>query len=443
LKAAAGAPAVLRAQARASRPNILLIVADDLGYGDLGCYGQTKIQTPNIDRMAAEGTRFTQAYAGSTVCAPSRCSLFTGKHTGHAQMRGNTQDWVRKSDVMISDLLKQAGYTNALIGKWSLGTLGTEANPPDRGFDEWYGYLSQMHAHTYYPQNLLHNRGFVDLPKNWSGKPSSYAPDLFTERAVQWMEKVNGPFFMHLAYTIPHANNELGNATGNGMEVPEDAPYGGRDWPQVEKNFAAMVSRLDRDVGRVLETLKRRGLDRDTLVLFTSDNGPHKEGGHNAEFFQSSGPLRGTKRAMYDGGIRVPAIARWPGVVPDGRTSDFVWAFWDVLPTCCELAGVSAPTGIDGQSIVPALQGKTQAEHEFLYWEFHEGGFAQGVRHKNWKAARYGLKGPLELYDVGKDLGERDNVAARHPEVVKRIEAYLATARTEHPGYPVKERKPA
>ena len=416
------------------RPNIVVILADDLGYGDAGCYGQARIKTPNIDRLAAEGTRFTQAYAGSTVCAPSRCSLFTGYHTGHARMRANNEVYLGKRDVTISEILHDAGYRTGLFGKWSLGTLGTEGYPNDKGFDEWYGYFSQMHAHVAYPQLLLHNRGEVNLTGNWGTSRKQFANDLFTEQAVKFAAGSRQPFFLHLAYTIPHADNEEGRDTGNGMVVPSDEPYSKEAWPQQERNFAAMITRMDGDIGRVLEACDARN----TLVIFTSDNGPHKEGGHSPEFFKSSGPLRGIKRDLYDGGIRVPSIVRWPGVVGAGKTSDFVWAFWDMLPTLAEVAGTRAPAGLDGQSIVPVLTGREQKPHEYLYWEFHEGGFFQGVRHGKWKAVRKGLGGKLELYDVAADIGESSNVAAGNPEVVGSIERYLATARTDDPNFPVK-----
>ena len=435
---AAGAPAILRGQGR--KPNLIFVLADDLGYGDLGCYGQKQVQTPNLDRMAAEGTMFTSAYAGSTVCAPSRCCLFTGLHTGHGQMRGNRPTWLRRQDFTMGEMLKRAGYRTAVFGKWSLGVLGTEGYPNEKGIDEWFGYFSQGHAHTYYPQVLLHNRRAVELRENWSGKPKVYAHDLFTERALEMVDKSGeDPFFMHLAYTIPHANNEMGRALGNGMEVPEDAPYSSKPWPQVEKNFAAMVTRMDRDMGRLFEALKRKGIDENTLVIFTSDNGPHREGGHDPDYFDSNGRVKGIKRDLYEGGIRVPAIARWPGKTPQGRKSDFPWAFWDVMPTFAELAGTAAPAGLDGQSIVPALMGRQQRPHEFLYWEFHEGGSKQAVRHGDWKAVRNRLKAPLELYDLSKDVGETENVAGANPGVVARIEKYLETARTEHAEYPMAE----
>ncbi|HEX30232.1 TPA: N-acetylgalactosamine-6-sulfatase, partial [Candidatus Poribacteria bacterium] len=289
------------------KPNIIFILADDLGYGDLGCYGQRLIETPNIDALAAEGIRFTQCYAGSTVCAPSRCALMTGFHTGHARVRGNKLIPLRPRDVTVAEILKGAGYTTAIIGKWGLGEPGTTGVPNLKGFDEWFGYLNQRRAHNYYPEYLWRNTEKYWIKGNMNGKKGVYSHDLFTEEALKFIRRNRGnPFFLYLAYTIPHANNELGRKTGNGMEVPSDEPYSDRSWPQVEKNFAAMVTRMDRDVGRIVSLLKELGIDGETVIFFSSDNGPHREGGHDPKFFKSSGPLRGIKRDLYEGGIRVP-----------------------------------------------------------------------------------------------------------------------------------------
>lgn len=437
------AASLMGQQAPERKPNVILILADDLGYGDLGCYGQKQIQTPNIDRLAAEGVRFTQAYAGSTVCAPSRCCLMTGKHTGHARVRGNAgrDASLTLEDVTVSEIFKKAGYRTGLFGKWSLGGLDTPGYPTKRGFDEWFGYFSQRHAHNYFPEHLLDGNHEVLLNGNFGAQKKDYAHDLFTKRALQFLESDDPrPFFLHVCYTIPHANNELGRDTGNGMEIPDNAPYTNRPWPEQEKNFAAMITHMDRDVGRIMEQLKKRGLDQNTLVIFTSDNGPHREGGHDPDFFKSSGPLRGIKRDLYEGGIRVPAIARWRGTIPEGTVSDHPWAFWDFFPTVAELTGQPAPRDTDGISILPALLGKAQRRHEFFYWEFHERGFAQAVRMGDWKAVRFGLTKPLELYDLKKDPGEKNNVAAQHPDVVARIEKYLATARTDSELFPIREK---
>jgi len=437
----AAAPLLSRAATR--KPNIIFVLADDLGYGDLGCYGQKRIQTPNIDRMTSEGVRFQQAYAGSTVCAPSRCCLMTGFHTGHALVRGNKGPELnlRPQDVTVAEILRDAGYRTGIFGKWALGGVGTPGYPMAQGFDEWFGFFSQGQAHNYYPELLLDGQTEYMLQGNRGASKKDYAHDLFTERALRFVEgDKNQPFFLYLPYTVPHANNEMGRDTGNGMEIPSDAPYSKEDWPQPEKNFAAMITRMDRDIGALLDRLKATGQDEDTVVFFTSDNGPHQEGGHKADFFDSNGPLRGIKRDLYEGGIRVPAIARWPGRIEAGSVSDHVWAFWDFLPTAAEIAGAPAPRDIDGTSMLPALLGKPQRNHEYLYWEFHERGFHQAVRMGNWKGVRFGTGKPVELYNLDEDIGEANNVASRHPDVVRRIEALMDSARTESSEFPRKER---
>lgn len=436
------APAALT-PAPSSRPNILLILADDLGYGDLGCYGQQRIATPHLDRLAAEGIRFTQAYAGSTVCAPSRCVLMTGRHTGHARVRGNRYPDLplRPEDLTLAELLQRAGYRTALFGKWSLGGLGTTGYPTRKGFEEWFGYFSQTHAHNYYPDLLLEQEREYLVRGNLGARRTVWAQDLFTERALAFLRRPDPrPFFLHLCWTVPHANNELGRDTGNGMQVPSDAPYSDRDWPQPEKNFAAMITRMDADVGKILAALRQTGRDENTLVLFTSDNGPHREGGHDPDFFHSRGPLRGIKRDLYEGGIRVPLLARWPARIRPGQVSRQVLAFWDLLPTLAEAAGVSPPAGLDGFSMLPAFLGQPQRSHEYLYWEFHEQGFRQALRLGDWKAVRSGPGKPLELYDLAGDLGETRNVAARHPDLIARLERILAEARSESPDFPTPAR---
>src|SRR5687767_883180 len=368
----------LREKARAEqRPNIIFILADDLGYGDLGCYGQKRIKTPNLDRMAAEGMRFTQCYAGSTVCAPSRSALMTGQHTGHTRIRGNNAYPLQPGDVTVAELLRDAGYQTGLIGKWGLGLSHTTGAPWRKGFGEFFGYVSQTHAHDYYPTNLWRNDQILLINANTNNRKRVYAPDQFTRAATNFIRiNKNSPFFLYLAYTAPHANNELGRATGNGMEVPSDEPYSRENWPQPEKNKAAMITRMDRDIGRVLDVLKDQKLETNTVIFFTSDNGAHKEGGVDPVFFNSSGPLRGIKRDMYEGGIRVPAMVRWTGTIKSGQVSDFPWAFWDFLPTAAEIAKVKSkiPANVDGQSILPVLLGREMKAHEFFYWEFHEKG---------------------------------------------------------------------
>jgi len=417
----------------ARKPNIVYILADDLGYGDLGCYGQQKIRTPNLDRLAAEGLRFTQCYAGSTVCAPSRCALMTGLHTGHTRIRSNDLTPLLPEDVTVAEVLRAAGYTTGLVGKWGLGEPDTTGIPNRQGFDYFFGYLNQGHAHNYYPDYLWRNEEKVPLAnevaKGVATKRVQYTQDLFAEEALAFVERSKDkPFFLYYAVTIPHANNEAGNA---GMEVPSDEPYSAQDWPKNEKNFAAMVTRLDTDVGRLMARLKELGLDDDTIVFFTSDNGPHREGGHDPDFFDSNGPLRGIKRDLYEGGIRVPMIVRRPGAVPAGKTSDHVWAFWDFLPTAADIAGAETPTGLDGLSVLPALGGKKAPAHEYLYWEFHEQGGKRAVRMGDWKAVRLLAKnGKTELYDLRDDLGETRDVAATHPDIVTRLEAVMQSAHT-------------
>ena len=426
-----------------SRPNIVFILADDLGYGDLGCFGQQRIQTPNIDRLATEGVRFTQVYAGDTVCAPSRCALMTGRHVGHCRIRGNRKDvYLEPSDITVAKVLKQAGYRTGIFGKWGLGGAGTPGVPNLQGFDEWFGYLDQAHAHTFYPDHLWENDREFYIPRNFSMK-GQYSHDLLTPRAINFIEaSKKNPFFLYLAYTIPHANDELGAATGNGMEVPDLGPYANESWPAPEKGFAAMITRMDKDIGKLMESLKNLGLDDNTLVIFTSDNGAHKEGGHSAEFFHSHGDLRGVKRDLYEGGIRVPTLARWPGKIKPGTVSDQVWAFWDFLPTAAELAHAAPPPGIDGISMVNALLGKKQRSHEYLYWEFHERGFSQAVRLGDWKGVRVASRSrPIELYDLRTDPGEKTDVAARNQDVVARIAQIMQSARVDSKTFPITEPK--
>ena len=452
ISGAALAPLGLNAGAKAEsakRPNIIFILADDLGYGDLGCYGQEVIRTPNLDRMAGEGVRFTQCYAGSTVCAPSRCCLMTGLHTGHAYVRGNALVPLRPEDVTVAEILKQAGYTTALIGKWGLGEPETTGVPNRKGFDLFFGYLNQGHAHNSYPTYLWRNEEKVAIEGNVESKEhrgvcaecKTFSNDLFTREALRFVEeKRNAPFFLYLAYTIPHANNERGAATGDGMETPSYEPYADKPWPQPQKGHAALITRLDRDVGALLRKLKDLGLDENTVVFFSSDNGTHKEGGADPQFFKSSGPLRGYKRDLYEGGIRVPMIVRWPGKIKAGAVSEDVWAFWDFMPTAAELAGAKAPSGLDGVSVAPALLGGKQEAHPPLYWEFHERGFTRAVRMGDWKAVSLGPDKSLELYDLKADVGETQNVADKHPEIVKRIEDCFRTAWSESDHWPAKAR---
>ena len=445
-------------------PNVIFILADDLGYGEVGCYGQRLIQTPNLDRMAADGMRFTQFYAGSPVCAPSRGVLMTGKHVGHATVRGNVSvkaveegnargQTLRADEITIAASLKKAGYATGLIGKWGLGELGSGGEPTRQGFDTFFGYLNQWHAHNYYPSFLLRNETRVPLKNESSGdgpfgggvavKKVEYSPDLFADEAVKWVtEKKDGPFFLYLALTVPHANNEAGRTLKNGQEVPDYGSYAEKDWTEPNKGQAAMITRMDADIGRILALLKSLDLESKTLVIFTSDNGPHKEGGNDPAFFNASGGLRGIKREMYEGGIRVPFIARWPGTIAPGQVSKHVAYFGDVFATLDDLAGVQPPANLDSISFAPTLLGQAdqQAKHEFLYWEFHEGGTKQAaLLGANWKAVRNSPGAALELYDLASDLAEANDVAADRPEIVNVIENYLRTARTDSPDWPIRE----
>lgn len=441
LGSAAGAVASRQLSAQSTRPNVLLILADDLGYGDLGCYGQRDVETPNLDLLAAQGVRFTQGYSGSTVCAPSRCSLMTGKHSGHATIRGNGPErGPEPSEAMIPELFRKAGYRTALFGKWGLGGPLSGSAPWDRGFDRFFGYLSQTHAHNYYPESIWEDRQPIELRDNWFNQRKQWIPELMTRRAEQWLgdAQANQPFFAFFSSIIPHANNERGALTRNGQDVPHDGKYASKSWPLVEKNFAAGVSYLDEQVGRLIKVLERSGQLDNTLILFSSDNGPHQEGGHHPLFFRSSGPLRGIKRDLYEGGIRVPFLAKWPGVTRPGQVSREVVAFWDLLPTFADLLGQAKPKDVDGISLLPTLKGTGPLAERTLYWEFHEGGFANAVRRGKWKAVRTGVGRPLELYDLEQDLGETRNVAGDHPEVVQEMERELKAARTESKLFPVR-----
>lgn len=433
---------IASAAAAGDRPNIVYIMVDDAGYGDFGCYGQTKFATPNIDRLAAEGMRFTQHYSGSTVCAPTRCSLMTGLHTGHCVVRGNKratplgQMPVPAEEVFVSEMLRDAGYATGAFGKWGLGPPESEGDPLRQGFDAFYGYNCQRNAHTYYPTWLFDADERVEL----DGK--TYAHDLIMDEALEFIRvHRDGPFFCYVPMTIPHA----------AMQVPESymAPF--RDaFPEFEDTigryantqtrnpiaaFAGMMTKMDEDVGRIMTLLAELEIDDETVVMFTSDNGPHKEGGHDPKFFDSNGPLTGHKRTLTDGGIRVPLIVRWPGRVEAGTTSAHVSAHWDFMATACEIAGIDAPSVTDGISFVPALlqQGK-QRQHDYLYWEFYEQGGKRAVRMGRWKAIQRNLhknaEAPILLYDITTDIGEQNDVATMHPDVIERVRAIFDEAST-------------
>jgi arylsulfatase A len=448
------------AQQSPAAPNILLIQADDLGYGDLSAYGQSRFQTPQLDRLAKDGIRFTQYYAGSTVCAPSRTTLMTGLHTGHSWIRGNGGNNpigdvpLRPEDVTIAEVLKSAGYRTAVIGKWGLGQPGTTGQPDRQGFDHAFGFLDHRHAHRQFTDHLYRNGERVETDLN-----NDYVNDLFTKEATGFIERADSrPFFVYLNYTVPHAElrapddavapyrdkfpeTPFANPTADSKATgarPDGPSLGYRSQPTPFAAFAAMITRMDRDIGRIADLLQSRGIDRRTLLLFVSDNGPHQEGGARPEFFKSSGGLRGIKRDLYEGGIRVPMIAHMPGTVPAGRVSDHPWAHWDMLPTLAEVAGTKAPAGLDGTSMWRALRGNQQPAHAFMYWEFHERGFQQAVRMGDWKAVRLKKDAPLELYNLATDPAEQHEIASAHADIVSRIDTYLKTARTESQRWPVK-----
>lgn len=447
LSALAGCAKPEKAQ---EKPNIIYILADDLGYGDLGCYGQTEISTPVLDGMAAKGIRFTQHYAGNTVCAPSRCVLMTGLHTGHARIRDNSTLPLLEEDVTVADLLKEAGYKTGIIGKWGLGELNTTGFPGKHGFDYFFGYLNQVRAHNYYPDTLWRNTEKVPVNNKViyvkEGKlkglgsaaveKNVYSNDLFTEEALKFVKESSGsPFFLYLAYTIPHANDEYWLVEEHGMEVPDYGQYADKDWPDAQKGLAAMISRMDGDIGTLIKKLEELGIDKNTLIIFSSDNGPHKEGGNDHLFFNSSGGLRGHKRDLYEGGIREPMIAYWPETIKLGRRSDHISAFWDFLPTACELAGIEAPENIDGISFLPELLGKEQPEHKAMYWEFKSQGGKQAVRKGKWKLIKLDVLDPdkshFELYDLETDRAEQNDVSEKFPDVLAELKNLMETERTE------------
>lgn len=425
-----------------SVPNIVLILADDLGWGDVGCFGQKHIQTPNIDKLAVEGTRFTSVYAGASVCAPSRSVLMTGLHTGHTRVRGNAglvggvgnqrRVPLEPGDVTVAEVLQSAGYRTGITGKWGLGEPDTTGVPNRQGFDEWFGYLNQQHAHNYYPDYLWHNEKKVTLAENADGKQGKYSHDLFTDFALNFVRKEHEkPFFLYLAWTIPHGK----------YLVPDLRPYADKPWEQDYKVHAAMVTRMDRDVGRLMALLKELKIDERTIVFFCSDNGAvlRRDG-----VLDSAGPFRGQKGNQYDGGLRTPMIVRWPGQVPAGKVNDAPWYFADVLPTLAELAGTKPSGKTDGTSVVPTLLGRPQdLNQRMLYWEQYSGGFQQAARWGKWKAHRK-PGGQLELYDLAADIAEKHNVADQNAEVLKQMAAFMKEAHVDSPNWPVvkKDGKP-
>lgn len=447
------------------QPNIIYILADDLGYGDLGCYGQTRFETPNLDRLAAEGIRFTQHYSGSSVCAPSRSSLMTGQHTGHTPIRGNKefqpegQEPLPASSVTVAEILKHAGYQTAAFGKWGLGFVGAEGDPQAQGFDYFFGYNCQRQAHRYYPTHLWRNNEKVNLPGNDLSNTATYAQDEIHKEALRYIEDhKEGPFFMYLPYVIPHAeiiapDDSLFHKYADRFEEKPFIGKPGADYgPNINVNmyasqekpkavFAAMVSRLDVYVGQIVGKLQELGIEKNTIVMFASDNGPHKEGGADPVFFQSSGELRGAKRDLYEGGIRVPFIAWWPGTINGDRTSDHISAFWDVAPTLAELAGAGEMHDSDGISFLPELLGSDdQRKHDRLYWEFHEQGGKQAIRMGKWKGIRLNVKNnpdsPIALYNLEEDMKESQDIAKDHAEIVEIMKAAMDKERRENPIFP-------
>jgi arylsulfatase A len=399
--------------AEKARPNVIFIMADDLGYGEVGCYGQERIKTPALDKMAAEGAKHTQFYTGAPVCAPARYTLLTGIHSGHAFVRGNGAPPMPEKPVTLGKLFQDAGYATGCFGKWGMGQYGTPGAPDAHGFGEFVGFISQTAAHNHYPKTLYRNDQVWELPEG------TYAHDVFTSEALDFVKRnASRPFFMYLPYTIPHQK----------LVVPSQGEYANETWPENEKNKAAMISRMDADVGRLLQQLAELGIDEKTLVMFTSDNGPHKEGS-DPNFFKSSGPFRGIKRSLHEGGIRVPMIVRWPGTIQPVAENPQIWGNWDVLPTLLDVAGIKDPEKRDGISIKTSLLENKPVERGPLYWEFYEHGFAQAVRNGDWKLLRT-TTGALELYNLPQDPGERNSLSAQRADLVTEMLPLLTSMRT-------------
>ncbi|MFT4155447.1 arylsulfatase [Parafilimonas sp.] len=438
-----------------TKPNIIFILADDLGYGDIGVYGQQKIETPNIDALAKKGMQFMNYYSGTSVCAPARATFFTGLHTGHAPVRGNKsfqpegQTPLPDSAVIFANILQQHGYATAAFGKWGLGYITTSGDPAKKGFDKFYGYNCQSLAHNYYPDHLWDNHEKIEFPGN-PEKKEVYSAALIHQQALAYIQQVNQPFFLYLPYTLPHAElivphdslyyhyikkfNEQPDTSGNKYDGRITDPY-----PRA--CYAAMVTRLDSYVGEMVKAIEQKGMAENTLIIFASDNGPHKEGGNDPEYFNSNGIYRGIKRDLYEGGIRDPFIAYWPGKIKPGITSQ-ICALWDMYPTFLELASVPLQQKTDGLSIVPTLlqKGRRQ-QHAYLYWEFHENDGSQAVRWKNWKAVRLKVnknaEAPIELYDLEKDPSEQNNIAGEHTDIVKKMQAMMNEAHVKNKDWPL------
>ncbi len=423
------------------RPNIIYILLDDAGYGDFGCYGQKKFETPNIDKLAANGMRFTQHYSGSTVCAPSRCSLMTGMHTGHTIVRGNReiqpegQHPIPGNTDTFSKRLQKAGYVCGAFGKWGMGPPGSVGEPNRQGFDTFYGYNCQRQAHTYYPDHLWSNREKVKL----DGK--TYSHDLIMDQALKFVESnQDKKFFCFMPVTIPHAAMHVPSKYSEPFRKKfakyeeKIGKYRGPDVKNPIAAFAGMMTKMDEDVGRLMALLEKLEIADNTIVMISSDNGPHLEGGHDPRFFDSNGPLKGHKRDLYEGGVRVPLIVHWPSKIKAGTDSDHISAHWDLFPTFCELAKAEIPKSLDGISFAPTLLGKAkdQKQHDYLYWEFYSRGGAKAARFGNWKAVykNFGRNkdAKVELYNLAKDIGETKNVAAQHPDLVAKAEKIFSEA---------------
>ncbi|NOU61296.1 arylsulfatase [Marinifilum caeruleilacunae] len=419
-----------------TKPNVIFIMADDLGYSDLGCYGQKLIQTPNIDRLAAEGMRFTQCYSGASVCAPSRSVLMTGMHTGHTRVRGNFgfggvkglagidgRVPLKEEDFTIPEMLKQEGYTTAMVGKWGLGEPNTSGEPNLQGFDEFYGFLNQRRAHSYYPEYIWKNNEKVELIGNQNGNKEQYTHDLFADYAIDFINRNREkPFLLYIPLCVPHYKYEL----------PDLGIYKEKDWEQDAKAYAAMITRMDNTIGMLMEALKKNGLDENTIVFFTSDNGA-AEVSEKWKLFDSNSPLRGVKRDPYEGAIRVPMIVRYPKQVEAGTISQTPWYFADVLPTIADIAGAPMPDNIDGRSVLPSLEGEIQhLDKRYMYWEFYEKNGWRAVRFGNWKAIQHDMHfknhQPIELYDINDDISEKKNLAKQYPEIVKQAKEYFNEA---------------
>lgn len=438
------------------KPNIVYILADDLGYADLSCYGQTNFTTPNIDKLAERGIKFTQHYSGCTVCAPSRSALMTGQHTGHTFIRGN-KEWnpegqypLEAKAITMAEVLQEAGYTTGAFGKWGLGYPGSEGDPNNQGFDEFYGYNCQRMGHNYYPYHLWDNQEKIILKGNEGKQTNEYAPELIHKQALKFMEdNKDKPFFIYYPSIIPHAElfaPEEYMKKYRGKFNPEKVYKGvddGKNYkiggygsqPESHAAFAAMIDYLDFQVGEIVAKLKELGIYENTLIIFTSDNGPHMEGGADPGYFNSNGILRGYKRDLYEGGIRVPMIAVWDGKIKPGQETDHISAFWDVFSTVADITGITTPENIDGISFLPTLLGESQKPHEYLYWEFHELGGRKALRKGDWKLVQYNVLKPekttTELYNLVTDPGEGNNVAKENPEIVQELMKLMNSARTE------------